>query len=124
MAEQTITIGGRDYEVACRDGEEASLHMAAGLLDAEAKNLQDQIGRQPEARTLLMAALMLADRMSALERRADAAEARVLDLTREVEAARERPDGDVPAALMESLEALAERSEALAERVEGKGAAD
>ena len=47
---------------------------AAGMLDAEARQILDQAGRMPEPRLLLMAGLMLADRTSALEDRAASAE--------------------------------------------------
>ncbi len=129
MAEQTITIGGRDYEVACQDGEESFLHRAAALLAAEAQALQDQIGRQAEARTLLMAGLMLADRTTGLQDQLREAERRVADLSREVETLRARPEPTpaeipaVPPELIETLRELAERSETLAERAEEKSAA-
>ncbi len=67
MADVTISIGGRDFEVACRDGEEHFLHSAAGMLDNEASALNDALGRMPETRMLLMAGLMLADKTASLE---------------------------------------------------------
>ena len=70
MAEVTLEIGGRNFIVACQDGEEASLKQAASLLDVEATILQDQIGRVPETRMLLMAGLMLADRAAELAEKA------------------------------------------------------
>ena len=50
MPEVTIEIGGRQFEVACQDGEEHYLRSAEKLLDAEASVLQEQIGRMPEPR--------------------------------------------------------------------------
>jgi len=67
MPEITIHIGGRDFDVVCKDGEEPFLHSAAALLDIEAHTLTDSIGRIPEARMLLMAGLMLADKTASLE---------------------------------------------------------
>jgi cell division protein ZapA len=67
MADLTITIGGRDFEVACRDGEEHFLQSAAGMLDNEAGALNEALGRMPETRMLLMAGLMLADKTASLE---------------------------------------------------------
>lgn len=67
MADVTISIGGRDFEVACRDGEEHFLQSAAGMLDNEASALNDALGRMPETRMLLMAGLMLADKTASLE---------------------------------------------------------
>ena len=62
MPEVQITIGDRQFEVACNAGEEDYLHAAARMLDEEAAVLASQIGRVPEARMLLMAGLMLADK--------------------------------------------------------------
>ena len=67
MPEVRISIGGRDFDVACQEGEEHFLQSAAKMLDAEASVLQDQIGRMPEARMLLMAGLMLADKTAGVE---------------------------------------------------------
>ena len=67
MAEVKVSIGGRDFEVACQDGEEHYLQSAAGLLDNEAAALNDALGRMPETRMLLMAGLMLADKTASLE---------------------------------------------------------
>ena len=55
MAEVKVTIGGREFEVACRDGEEHFLQSAAGMLDNEAGALNEALGRMPETRMLLMA---------------------------------------------------------------------
>ncbi|HAW47492.1 MAG TPA: cell division protein ZapA, partial [Roseovarius sp.] len=62
MPEVTIEIDGRTFEVACQEGEESYLRFAAKLLDEEAAVLSAQVGRVPEARMLLMAGLMLADK--------------------------------------------------------------
>ncbi len=67
MPDLEITIGDRKFFVSCRVGEEHFLHAAAKLLDSEATPLQAQMGRLPEARMLLMAGLMLADRTASLE---------------------------------------------------------
>ena len=75
MPDVTITIGGRNFDVACQEGEEHFLQSAAQLLDNEASVLTEQIGRLPESRMLLMAGLMLADKTAGLEE-----EIRVLQL--------------------------------------------
>lgn len=67
MAEVKVSIGGREFEVACRDGEEHFLLSAAQLLDNEASALNEALGRMPETRMLLMAGLMLADKTASLE---------------------------------------------------------
>ncbi|MBE9477389.1 MAG: cell division protein ZapA [Proteobacteria bacterium] len=67
MPEITILIGGRSFEVVCKDGEEPFLQSAAALLDVEAQTLTGSMGRIPESRMLLMAGLMLADKTASLE---------------------------------------------------------
>ena len=75
MPEIHVSIGGRNFEVACAQGEEAHLQKAAKMLDVETEILAKHIGRLPEGRMLLMAGLMLADRTSGLEDKVKIAEA-------------------------------------------------
>ena len=67
MPEIIIHIGGREFEVVCKDGEEDFLKSAAAMLDAEASALNEAMGRIPESRMLLMSGLMLADKTASLE---------------------------------------------------------
>ncbi|MFP1645715.1 cell division protein ZapA [Pontitalea aquivivens] len=122
MAELKITIGGREFEVACQDGEEHFLRTAAGMLDAEASVLIGQIGRMPEARMLLMAGLMLADKTAGMEDQLREAEARLAAAEAALAEARANPIRAevpvIPAEVTESLAEIAARAEALADRVE------
>jgi cell division protein ZapA len=130
MPEVTIMIGGRGFEVSCQEGEESYLHSAARMLDEEAQVLADQIGRMPEARMLLMAGLMLADKTAAVEDRIREVEATLAE--REAELARlraaPRPEPErvevpvVPTTVTDTLAELAARAEALAAEVEEKAA--
>ena len=91
MPEVTIEIGGRQFEVACQDGEEHYLRSAEKLLDAEASVLQKQIGRMPEPRMLLMSALMLADKTAALQEKLTDAEKLLADTRVELEQLKNAP---------------------------------
>jgi cell division protein ZapA len=64
MAQVTLDIGGRRYDLACRDGEEAHLTRLAALVDAKALEAEKAIGQTTEARRLLLAALLLADELA------------------------------------------------------------
>ena len=66
MAEVDLKIAGRTYRVACRNGEEASLHEAARLVDAKSREALAGLGTLSEARQLLFASLLLADRLESL----------------------------------------------------------
>ena len=80
MPDLDIHIGGRVFQVACQAGEEPFLRAAAALLDAEAQPLVAQAGRMPETRLLLMAGLMLADRLAGMEDQLRGAEARLREI--------------------------------------------
>jgi cell division protein ZapA len=125
MPNVTITIGGRDFDVACQEGEEHFLQSAAKLLDNEASVLVSQIGRMPEPRMLLMAGLMLADKTLGMEEQLRASEKRLNSLRAEVQAlqSQKSPEPErievptVPREVEETLRALATRAEALARKV-------
>jgi cell division protein ZapA len=100
MAEVDLTIAGRPYRVACRDGEENSLRAAAALVDAKSREALAGLGTMSEARQLLFASLLLADQLVD-ERPAQAA----------------APDPR----LAQSAESLAARLESLADALESEG---
>ena len=121
MPEVSIRIGERLFNVTCRDGEEDALHQAAGLLNTEAKALEGQSRRLPEAQMLLMAGLMLADKHVVaasdklrLEETIARQEARIKDLEGQVEqrGIQVAPSEDKVSG---TLVRIAERAEALAE---------
>ena len=126
MPEVQITIGGRAFTVACQDGEEHYLQSAAGLLDAEASGLMDQIGRLPESRMLLMAGLMLADKAAGTDDRIKALEDKIAQQEAWIEEMQSRPQPEpqkvevavIPNEVSETLAELAARAEALAEAAE------
>lgn len=128
MPEVTIEIGGRTFDVACQAGEEHYLQSAAKMLDEEASVLAAQIGRIPEARMLLMAGLMLADKTAGLQDKLREAEDRMAEKEAQLEQLRNAPPPDaerievpvVPAQVTDTLAEIAARAEALAETVDGK----
>jgi cell division protein ZapA len=63
MAEVDISIAGRSYRIACRDGEEETLRKAAVLVDAKSREALAGLGTLSEARQLLFASLLLADQL-------------------------------------------------------------
>ncbi len=121
MPNETVTIGGKSFDVACQPGEEHYLRAAAALLDAEATTLIGQIGRLPESKMLLMAGLMLADKTAGAEDRVKQLEAELADLRAEAERLRATPAFAAPAlpeGTLERMTDLADRAEAMAEEHE------
>jgi cell division protein ZapA len=126
MPQVEITIGGRNFEVACQEGEEQFLMTAAAMLDVEASSLSMQIGRMPESRMLLMAGLLLADRTAGLEDKVREAEGRAAQLQAQMEitqAGGSVEKIEVPVVSSEVIDAMtqiAAQAEALADDVEGR----
>ncbi|AVW90535.1 cell division protein ZapA [Celeribacter baekdonensis] len=122
MPEVKISIGGREFEVACQVGEEHFLKSAAQLLDNEASVLSSQIGRLPAERMLLMAGLMLADKTAGLEEQMRALEAKLGAQEALIEEMRARPTPApervevpvVPSEVTDTLAEMAARAESMA----------
>jgi len=98
-----LSIAGRTYQVACREGEEENLRAAARLVDGKSREALAGLGSLSEARQFLFASLLLADQL--IDNRPDAAAA-----------ARAAPDPEV----MRRAETLAGRLESLAARLENE----
>jgi len=106
MAEVKIMVGGRQYGVHCRDGEEPRLHELAGMMSERVDQVSTGSPHLTEVRQLLFAGLLLADTLSDQQAQA---------------AGRPAPAPPVPApatpqddpALLAALERLAQRLETL-----------
>lgn len=61
MAVVTLQIGDAVHDIACRDGGEARLIQAGALIDERWGDARRASGTAGPSRTLLLAALMLAD---------------------------------------------------------------
>lgn len=101
MAEVDISIAGRSYRIACREGEEENLRSAASLVDAKSREALAGLGTLSEARQFLFASLLLADQLiDGGAAPQEGADSRLTEQTEQVER------------LAERLESLAERLEA------------
>lgn len=125
MPEVKITIGGRTFDVACQEGEEHFLQSAAAMLDAEASTITGQIGRLPEAKMLLMAGLMLADKAASVDDENRTVKQRIAALEAELAEARANPARVevpvIPSEISDTMAELAARAEALADTIEESG---
>jgi cell division protein ZapA len=101
MANVSLTIAGRTYSVACRDGGEDHLRKLGAQVDKKAADAARAVGNATEARTLLLAALLLADELG--EVRAGTAPA---------------PQPGLSPAVADALIRFAERVETLADSLE------
>ena len=72
MSNLTIRIGGRDFTVACAQGEEAHIDTLGRMIDGRLSELSEDQRGLSETRTLLFAALLLADDLYDLRAKAAA----------------------------------------------------
>ncbi len=113
MPHLSVTINGRNYSVACEEGQQEHLGRLADYLKVRVEELVESMGQIGDARLLLMASLLISDELS--DAYADLAVARgavdeVASATEEEERRTARMTGN--------LEKLAERAEAIAARLE------
>ena len=64
MAQVTATIAGRQFRLACEDGQEEHLLSLSADMDARIAELRQRFGEIGDTRLTVMAALMVADEVS------------------------------------------------------------
>jgi cell division protein ZapA len=64
MAQVTATIAGRQFRLACEDGQEDHLQALAANLDERIDGLRKKFGEIGDTRLTVMAALVVADELS------------------------------------------------------------
>ena len=69
----TVSINGVDYPMACTPGEEDKVIALGKRIDEVARQISSASGAIGEARILVMAALILTDKMSELEEKLEQA---------------------------------------------------
>lgn len=110
MAQIDVTINGRNYRIACDDGQEAHIVQLADYVDKRVAELVSAVGQAGEARLLVMASLLIADELS--EAFAE------LQAKGETKSEPGETVARAEASLAAATEALAARIEAIAARLE------
>ena len=64
MAQVTVIINGRQFRLACEEGQETHLKHLAGELDRRIGDLRAQFGEIGDTRLTVMAALMVTDEVA------------------------------------------------------------
>jgi cell division protein ZapA len=64
MSQINVTINGRQYRMACEDGQEARLATLAQQFDDRITELRGKFGEIGDSRLTVMAALMVADELA------------------------------------------------------------
>jgi cell division protein ZapA len=120
MATVTVNINGRNYRMACDDGQEEHLTRLAQDLDGRIAQLRSDFGEIGDMRLTVMAALTIADELreqrAQLRRIED--ELAALQDARTVAADRARVTEN---AISAAFNSAAERIEKLAKALDGRG---
>ena len=64
MAQVSVKINGRNYPIACDDGQEAHLSRLASYIDNRIQELVASVGQVDHSRLLVMVSLLVADELS------------------------------------------------------------
>jgi cell division protein ZapA len=110
MAHVTVTINGRQYRMACEDGQESHLEQLAADLGRRVDELRENFGEIGDNRLLVMAALTLSDELSETRQRMRRLEGDLGGLQNARVAAADRSQA-TQAAVVAALNAAAERIE-------------
>lgn len=110
MSQVNVTINGRQYRMACDDGQEAHLTGLARDLDQRITRLRGQFGEIGDMRLTVMAALIVADEVAEQSQRIRRLEEEIATLQTARSASGDRSKA-TEAAVTAALDSAAERIE-------------
>src|SRR5512133_2915456 len=116
MPQVSVTINGRQFRMACENGEEARVMRLAEDLDARIVRLRARFGEIGDTRLTVMAALTLADELSEVKEKLQRIEPELATLQDASVVSSDRAQA-TQAAVIAALNAAAERIENLTKRL-------
>jgi cell division protein ZapA len=116
LSQVNVTISGRQFRMACEDGQESHLRQLAKDLDDRIVALRGQFGEIGDARLTVMAALMVADELAETVRKVRRLEEELASLQDARVVAADRANA-AQAAMVAALASAAERIEAMAKKL-------
>jgi cell division protein ZapA len=116
MSQVNVTINGRQFRMACEDGEEARLSGLAEDLDASIAALRTRFGEIGDTRLTVMAALTLADQLSETKEKLQRLEPELATLRNASVASADHSQA-TQTAVVAALNAAAERIENITRRL-------
>ena len=119
MAQVNLTVNGRVYRMACEDGEEEHVMELGQRFDAAINELRGVLGEIGDQRLMVMAGILMTDRLGDTEQRLERAEQEIKGLKDGRTDTAMRIDG-LAQNFAESLNRAAGRVERIAGRLQGR----
>ena len=116
MSQVTVSINGRQFRLACEDGQEAHLKRLAAELDRRIEELRTRFGEIGDTRLTIMAALMVADELAESGLKLSKLEAELASM-QDARVASAEHAKTTQTAVSAALNAAAERIEILTKRL-------
>lgn len=116
MSQVSVTINGRQFRMACEDGQEGHLMNLARDLDSRIEGLRAKFGEIGDTRLTVMAALTIADSLAETGQRMKRLEEQLASFKGARVDAADR-DRTVQVAIAAALNAAAERIEAITRKL-------
>jgi len=116
MSQVNVTINGRQFRMACEDGQEGHLLELARELDARIESLRAKFGEIGDTRLTVMAALTVADELAEMGKRVKRLEEEIA-AAQEAQAAAAARTQSKDAAIAAALTSAAERIESLTRKL-------
>jgi cell division protein ZapA len=116
MSQINVTINGRQFRMACEDGQEEHLTALASELDGRIESLRAKFGEIGDTRLTVMAALTIADELGEMGTRLNRLEEELMGV-QEAHVATTDRHAAVQAAMAASLTAAAERIESVTKKL-------
>ena len=116
MASVNVTIDGRQFRMACEDGQEEHLAALAADFDARITDMRSKFGEVGDQRLTIMAALTIADQLAETVNKLRQVEAELPALRAAQLLANDRAQA-TQAAVVAAFNAAAERLERVAKRL-------
>ena len=115
MKPLTISVYGRDYQIACDEGQEGHLRRLAAQVDERMHQLAYRMGPAGESMLFILTCLMLADELTDATREA-------AQLREQIQSMPQTVEGDntqqLEAVVASTIDQIAEHLERIAEQVE------
>jgi cell division protein ZapA len=116
MSQVNVTINGRQFRMACEDGQEAHLAELAQQLDRRIEGLRAKFGEIGDTRLTVMAAITVADELTEMQQRLKRLEEELAAIKGAQEATADR-NKSAQTALAAALTSAAERIESVTKKL-------